>query len=503
MSLLGLDVGSTACKAILFSDKGEQLSYSYREYPSAGNVSETNGDVIWACVSEVLTECASAAVSGDPVRAVSVSSFGESFVPIDRNGKVLMNTMLYTDKRGQDQCRRFEAEMGREIEMIAGAKLHPMYSLSKFAYIRDEIPGVFEETHKFLLIASFCIYRLTGEYFIDYSLAARTLAFDVVRKKWSDKLLALAGVTADMLPEPVPAGTGVAHILSSVAIELGLPSDLLVVTGGHDQVCACIGAGVTQAGTAVDGTGTVECITPLFDRPVLDVHFLENNFACIPYAIDGMYVTYAFNFTGGSILKWYRDNFAGYERELAREKGISVYKLLDERGAKEPTDLIVVPHFAGSATPDMVDHARGAFYGLRFDTTAPVLYRALIEGVTYEMAYNMRFLSEVGINIRQLRAVGGGANSDYWLQIKADITGCDIIPLDVPEAGITGTAMLAGIASGIYGGLEEAAGYFVKERPPILPDEGNHRIYMENIERYIEARKRSTDLYKSRGGEIK
>jgi xylulokinase len=495
MALMGLDVGSTGCKAMVFSDDGNPISYAYREYETCGSVYETNGNIIWENVKEVLAQCAFGIKK--EIKALSISSFGESFVAVDRAGSVLMNTMLYTNPHGTRQCEKYKSQFGEQrIMEIAGAKPHPMYSLPKMGYVHDEHNDIFNKTHKFLLIESFIIFRLTGEFYIDYSLAARTMAFDVTKKKWSRELLSLAGMDEEKLPTAVPCGTAVAKILPVIANELSLPLNLIVVTGGHDQVCAATGAGITKPGLAIDGTGTVECITPAFDKPILTKQFLDNNYACVPHSIDGMYVTYAFNFTGGSILKWYRDNFAKYETILAKEKGVSVYQLLDELGAKNPTDLIVVPHFAGSATPDMNENARGAFMGLRFDTDAPTLYRALIEGVTYEMAYNMEFLKTAGINIHELRAVGGGAKSSYWLSIKANITGCRIIPLDVEEAGLTGTAILAGVASGVYKSIDEAIPYFIRPKIVIEPDNEQRKIYLENYQRYKEARKLISKLYK-------
>ena len=492
MAMLGLDVGSTGCKAMTFREDGTVLAHAYREYEAGESVYEMHGDTIWESVRQVLAECA--ARTKEPMRALSVSSFGESFVPVGRDGAVLAPTMLYTDPRGAEQCRRLEAHEQR-IMSIAGVKPHPMYSLSKLLWLREERPEVFEAAEKFLFIGSFVIFRLTGEAVADYSLAARSRAFDVRKKEWSAELRGLAGVDVHKLPHVVPSGTPVGHVLRSVARELGLPGDALVVTGGHDQVCAAVGAGVLAPGVAVDGTGTVECITPAFDRPVLDPDFLNRHFACVPHAPGDMYVTYGFNFTGGALLKWYRDQLARYEAHIAAERGVSVYRLLDETGARSPTDLLVVPHFAGSGTPDMNEAARGAILGLRFDTDAPTIYRALLEGVTYEMAYIMEALARCGIGIHELRAVGGGAKSAYWLGIKAAVTGCRIVPLETAEAGIAGAAMLAGVAAGIYRDLREAEPYFVKTRPAVEPDAAQREQYAANYERYKRAREAISALY--------
>ncbi|HOV69112.1 MAG TPA: FGGY-family carbohydrate kinase, partial [Clostridia bacterium] len=350
MALMGLDVGSTGCKAMVFTEDGKLLANAYREYDN-DSAYRINAEIIWKSVCDVIKKCVSETHA--KIKALSVSSFGESFVPVDINGNVLADTMLYTDNRGNVQCKRYQEQFGAEKMMaIAGAKPQPMFSLFKIGYIRDEQPDIFAKAHKFLLMGSFIIHRLTGEFAVDYSLAARTYAFDIINKKWSPELLGLAGMGEDKMAAAVPCGTIVSTILPDVAQELGLPADLKIVTGGHDQVCAATGAGITQPGYAIDGMGTVECITPVFDKPILTDVFLFNNYACVPYSIDGMYVTYAFNFTGGSILKWYRDNLARAEAQAAKEKNINVYKLLDESGAREPTGLTVLPLFAGSATPD-------------------------------------------------------------------------------------------------------------------------------------------------------
>jgi len=494
MALLGLDVGSSGCKAMIFDTDGTQLAYAHLEYPPFENVYETHGDLIWEHVKRVIQDCTS--VVHETVTAMSISTFGESFVTVDQDGEVLMNTMLYTDPRGITQCKRLVASLGEEPIMgITGMKPQTMYSLVKMMYIKDNHPAVYDKTFKFLVIGSFCIYRLTGQDVIDYSLASRTMAFDVLHKEWSKVMFEAAGVDQKKMAKPIPSGTLVGKILPEIAKELGLSVDMLVVSGGQDQICAALGAGVVDSAVAIDGTGTVECITPIFDAPKLSKVFLENNYTCVPYMVDGMYATYAYNFTGGAILKWFKNNFAQDDVAYAHTNGQSIYQYMDSHGAQTPTDLIVVPHFAGSATPDMNPFARGAFLGLKFDTDKGTLYRAMIEGVTYEMLYNLEILKENGIEIKELRAVGGGAKSDYWLQIKASVTGKTIVPLDVDEAGIVGTVIMAGVATGVYQNIAEAVRVFVKKRNAFEPIPADREIYQKNYQRYKLARAAIAHLF--------
>lgn len=503
MALMGIDVGSSGCKAIIFSKSGQQLSECYIEYPPSDNPYEIDGYLIWENVKTIIKSCTEKC--DEKVTAICVSSFGESFVPVDKDSNVLMKTMLYTDKRGRKECDFLIDKLGEQrIMEIAGAAPQPMYSLPKMMHIREYFPDIYDKTCKFLLIGSFIIHKLSGEFVTDYSLAARTMAFDIIKKEWSGTLLDCAGIDREKLALTLPSGTVAGEVKSQIASELGLTKSskdenenekIKVVTGGHDQICAALGAGVIDSTIAIDGTGTVECITPIFSEPILSENFLGNNYACVPYVIDGMYATYAFNFTGGAILKWYKNNFALYESMIAKDQGISVYKLLDENASKTPTDLIVIPHFAGSATPDMNENARGAFLGLKFDTTASEIYRSLIEGVTYEMLYNMEILETSGIKIKELRAVGGGAKSPLWLQIKADITGKTIVSLETQEAGIVGAAILAGVATGVYKNLEEAIGVFVKQGKRFEPDLSVKEIYDNNYQRYKTVRKLIGKVY--------
>ena len=484
MSLMGLDLGTTGCKAMVFDTDGCLLSHHYVEY-SPVSPTELSPEELKNAAFEVVGKAA----AGYDVTSICISSFGESFVLLDEADKPLDNILLYTDTRGLKQCDGMVASHGEErFRRVAGVKPSVMYSLSKLAYYAEEKPETIKKARHALLIAGYIAYLLTGESAIDHSLAARTMAFDIVGKQYDDILLSYAGVDKSLLPRAVQSGSVMGMVRKDIAGQLSLNARCAVAIGGHDQVCAAIGAGVLSPGPAIDGMGTVECITFCFDHPMLTDEFLDNGYACVPYSVPGCYATYAFNFTGGSLLKWYRDTFTSGITELADTKGMSFYAYMDSIGAKEPTDLIVVPHFAGSATPDMNPSAKGVIYGLSFATDNAALYRGLLEGVTLEMVYNLDILGKSGLSVTQLRATGGGAKSKYWLQIKADMTGLPIAVLDVAEAGITGCVMMAGVADGSFGSLEEAAGVFVRTSGVLEPNAANKQAYAEKYEKYLKIR---------------
>ncbi|MCU6707869.1 FGGY family carbohydrate kinase [Paenibacillus sp. J5C_2022] len=487
---MGIDIGTTGCKASLFHEEGRLLSTAYREYAmeqSRAGAFELNPQTVWEAVRDCLAETLhDASILDREVAALCISSLGEAVVPVGRNGEALENAMLYTDERGREQAGQLEEAIGGERVMeITGVPLHAMFSLPKMMWIKQNKPQLYDDVWKFMCFGDYMAFLLTGVSAMDYTLASRTMAFNVTTKTWDSKLLTASGVDRDKLPELVQSGGVIGSVRDKLARELGfVGKSPVVAAGGHDQACAALGAGILSGNEAVDGIGTVECITPAYSAPVVNGVMLRHHFNCAPHVVEGLYLTYAFNFTGGSLLRWYRDQFGSMAEAEARKQGIGVYEYLNATAAKAPTDLLVVPHFAGSGTPTMNPDAKGVIYGLTFNTDASQLYRALLEGVTYEMRYNMDCLKDAGIAVHSLRAVGGGAKSDLWLQIKADIMNQPIRKLDISEAGTIGTMLLAGKAAGIYSSYEEAVELLVKPVGTFEPNPVNGALYEERYEQY-------------------
>lgn len=489
MALGGIDIGTSGCKCTVFSNDGTLISSSYREYNATRvhGAHEIDADAVWQAVKEIIAEAARKAgeKTNEALQAIGVTSFGESAVPIDVNGNILSAAMLYTDPRGTEQCKkicnRIESE---KIARITGITPHQMFTLPKIMWIKENDPELFSKVDKFLLFEDFIVYMLTGNAVIDYSLATRTMAFDIRTFCWSADVMEAAGIPDTLFAKPVPTGSIAGTIKDEIALELDLPDNLNIVVCGHDQIGAAVGANVLKSGLAVDGTGTVACLTPVFDKiPENDILY-KGNYAIVPHAVQGKYVTYAFTFTGGVLLKWFRDNFAKYEKDKASESGMNFYSYLDGMAGQEPTGILVLPHFAGAATPHMDDHSKGAIVGLTLETSQADVYKAIMEGVTYELLYNMEVLEAAGIKTGELRATGGGASSSVWLQMKADITARPIHSMTSKEAGANGSVMMAGVAVGIYGSLDAAAQVFVKEDKVYYPDMETHIKYIEIYQRY-------------------
>ena len=474
MSLLGLDIGTSGCKATIIDKDGNCLGQAFQEYTlisSQPGWQELDPEQVWRSVKSVIAK-SQINYRGDAIQAIGVSSFGEAVTAIGRDGQTLCNSMIYIDIRGQQEAKYLESCLNSQrVLNITGTTIQPMYSLCKIMWLKNNRPEIYRQTWKFLLFADFILFKLGAKPHTDYSLAARTMAFDIVKKQWSAEILDCAGIDIEKFGDPVQSGSPVGTIDAKTATLLNLPVGTLLVAGGHDQPCAALGAGAIKSGLAVDGLGTTECITPTFDRPILSDLMARNYFACVPHVIPDMYVTYAFTFTSGSVLKWYRDNFGKNYVEEATRLGVNTYDLMIERASREPSSLFVLPHFAGAATPYMDTSAQGALIGLTINTKPTDIIKAILEGITFEIMVNAEHLDQAGISMDELRTVGGLAKSEPFLQLKADMMGKRITTLNESEAGTLGVAILAGTACGLFKSIEEGVSRMVRIKKTYFPSE--------------------------------
>ncbi len=478
MFISGLDIGTTGCKISVYDEKGSFVTNSYREY----KVTRTEGDhsfdaeMIFEAVLEVIKEASEVC----EIAAIGVTSFGESFVALDENDRALFPSMLYTDPHGRDECLALSARLGeKKLIEISGVKPNEMYSLPKLMYLKANFPEKYAKIRRVLLMEDYIVYKLSGTAAIDYSLAARTMALDIRTLTWSDEIFKAADIDPSLFSAPVPAGTVAGEMLSCLKAELGIFHSLKIVNGAHDQVAATVGCGIFEPGEAMDGTGTVECIVPVFDSIPENESLFDEGYAVVPFIRKGTYVCYALSFTGGAVLKWFRDNFAGnFEGEG------NIYAKLDASVPCDPTGILVLPHFAGAANPYMDNSSRAAFLGLTLSHTASDVYKALMEGVTYEMRTNLEHLESFGIVPEKIYATGGGASSHVWMQIKADILDRPISSLTAKEVGACGTCMLTGVAIGLYRDLDEAKGVFVHEETTCTPNAETAKIYNKYFDSY-------------------
>jgi len=489
MSLMGLDIGTTGTKAIIFDEEGRILAGAYREYPMLQprpGWMELDPHEVWRNVAQAVSEAASGA-RRDPVEAFAISVLGEASVPVAKDGAVLGNSILGFDSRTSELFDKWIANQDRgEIMRICGQPPSQMFSIVKLMWIKHNQPALYRKMARYLTFDAFAHSKLGLEPHVDYSMAARTMAFDIHKKAFSKELCKWANVRADLFCPAVATGTAVGKLGRKAAKELGLPTGCLVVAGSHDQPAGALGSGVTQPRVAMDATGTVECFAVAMQSPVVNQTMLKHNLACYPHAAEGLYVALAFNFTGGSLFRWLRDNFARAEAEEAARTGRNVYDLLIEQMSGEPTDLLVMPHFMMTGTPHMDGNPVGAIVGLTLSTRRGEFLRAALEGIGYEMKLNVDILEQAGVKVDEFRAIGGGAKSDFWLQLKADMYNRRVVKLAVPEAASLGMAIAAGLAAGVYSSASEAAAELIEPEATFVPDRGRARYYDGKLAQYRE-----------------
>lgn len=487
MISLGVDIGGTGAKCVAFDDHGAQLALSYIEYPNPPGKANLEPQVLSDSVVRVIRDCVQALPARDAVAAITVSSFGESFVPIDEHGAPLTDIIMYFANSESGEFDELVRRVGEETFMrVARILPDASYSLAKMLYtLRTAERPVW----KFLPIAAYVCYRFSGAVMTDVSLACRTLLYDVEKREWSRELLEASGVALDQLPDVCPTGTAVGFLRPEIAQALSLPENVRVVIGSHDQIVNALACGVCEHGDGVDVSGTCECIEPLFAGIPGDFGFTRENFACVPYVDDVGYVTYAYNISGGAVVRWYRDQLAKHLSAQAKAEHVSIYDLLNRACPKEPTDVIVLPFLQGmGGTPDVRPNARGMFYGVTMETGLPEFYRAILEGLTFEMAYNLEKLEGFGVAPNRLYACGGGARSKVWLQIKADIWNREILPVKTEETGALGSAILGFAAVTGEKDRLALAKKFVQLGEPMRPDAARVEVYREKFQLYKQLR---------------
>lgn len=483
MAYIGLDVGTSGCKASVVDENGAVLAQAYREYapvsPQAGYI-EVDARLVWRAVEAVLKEAAR-----PDVKALAIASFGEAVILLSARDEVLSNSIYYSDIRGSEEVADILAAMEAErAQTITGTRANPMYSANKLLWIKKHQPALYDKARHIMLFGDYIGYRLTGERVIDYSLASRTMLLDIRRGAWSSELGAALGLDVSRFSKPVRTGTVIGTLTPSVAAELGLSPKLLVVAGGHDQVLAALGGGAVERGDMVDGMGSSECISLVLQGEDWTPRLAHYNFCCEPYVFENTYLTLAFNASSGTCTRWYRDCFEP-ERALsyARE-GKNLYAALDAECPAAPTDLLFLPHVAGSGTPFMDSSMGGAVLGLRVATTRAEIYKAILEGMCFEMQFNAELLSECGLTLSEITAVGGGSKSATLMQLKADIMDRPIHTLCVNETGTLGLALLCAKAVGDIDDLGEAARRLAVREKSYRPDPASAALYARKMQRY-------------------
>jgi len=503
MDLIGLDIGTTGCKASLFDDNGNLTASASREYaidiPHPG-WAEQDPEKVWRLAQEALRQVVGASGSRE-VGAIGLSVQGEAVTPVDDKGISLYPMILGMDTRTVKQNDWLVEKLGAEhLFELTGMPVHTINTLPKLLWLKQNHSDIWKNARHFLLYEDYLVYKMTGRPVISRCLASRTQLYELNRKGWSVEILNTIDMDPDRLSSPSLSGEVVDVMSSRLAKDLGFLKAPVIVSGGHDQACGALGVGLTKPGLAMVSTGTAEVVEVALNSPVLNQALYAGNISCYEHVVPGQYLAMTINHSGGLLLRWFRDTLCTFEWQLAQEKKEEAYEFILRDASPEPSSLLVLPHFAGSGTPTFDTASKGAILGLTFATTKTELVKAILEGLTYELRLNLEILKNGGVMIHELRAIGGGARSPLWLQLKADITGIRVVKPQITEAAAWGAAVLGGVGAGIFPSTVEAISQSLKFECNFEPDKLRGDRYNSCYQLYREVYPAVSTIHHRMGG---
>jgi xylulokinase len=500
--ILSLDAGTTASKISLFDTQGNIASISTHEYtlltPTALAVelpTEKFWDAFKLGTQDVLKE---SKIDPKDIKAFSLSAQGETLVLIDKDGKPLRNAISWMDNRAQNEAETLSQHFpNEEVYKVTGqVSIVPTWPAAKLLWIKNNEPDTFNKIYKVLLVEDYLIWRLTNQFACEGSLICSTVYWNITTEKWWDEMLDYLGISYGQLPEIKYSGEAVGNITEAAAKDLGLTPNVMVSMGALDQACGTIGVGNVKPGIFTENTGAALAIcatqdksTPTFDEQRrMPVHY---------HGLPKRYMFHTFT-TGGMVLRWYRDKFCVEEMKNAQEKGIDAYDLIAEMVDKIPAGsdgLVMLPHLQGAMAPEDNPKARGVFYGFTLRHEKGHYARAIMEAIAFIVRRNLDIIEDLKIDVNEIRVLGGGARSDVWNQIKADITGKILARTVNEEAACLGAAIFAGKGAGIYSSIEDAASQMVSIKKKYIPNESNVEVYKKVYQKYIKLYEDLCDLF--------
>jgi len=493
--LLGIDVGSTNLKAILFDDHGRvvargdtptRLSHPDAEHP---DWAVWEPDQIWNGVAQSVKQVATRVDAGR-IKGVAVTGLGMDGVPLDQDGNWLYPFICWHCPRTIPQQEWWIEHIGAEKQFkVGGDQIWTFNTALRLLWMQANEPAILERTHKWVLIEDFVNYQLCGEFATDYSMASTTLLFDVKNRSWSGEMIERSGIDARLLCQPHPAGTVLGTVHETAAEATGLAAGTPVVLGGHDYCCGCLPTGAYEPGVVLDVLGTWEMVVAALDAPVLtpqgremgalvDCHVARDKFTVMGATVSA------------DMLEWFKREFGEKETELAESGDRTDWELLIDlarQSAIGSNGVFFLPHMSGSHCPVLDPKSAGTFAGLRNTHTRGDLLRAIVEGMGYQSFQIVKaFERNMSVESERIIAIGGPTNNDLLMQTKADILGKAIQVPEVEEAVPLGAAILAGIGTGVYQSEEDAFRQVSREGTSFEPDAGSHERYTELYRKYEE-----------------
>ncbi len=477
MLIIGLDVGTTGTKAVISDENGKIIAGGYKEY---GIWSETDGKVWqnaddwWDAAVTAIREALIKVADKSEIRAIGMSTQGASMLATDVLGKPLTHVMTWMDNRATAETEYLDKAVGGEkIYRKCGWRLTPAGDAAKILWIKNNLPDVFDAAAYFPSTLEFMNYKLTGRMVSDPTNSAIRQLYNIESGTWDDEMLSAVGISADRLPEVIPVGATVGTLTKEAAEQLGLSCDVTVYNGAHDQYCAALGCGATNAGDMLLATGTTWVVLGVTDRLL----YTKSHISPGIHPAKGCYGAMASLISAGSAMKWYRGIIGGD------------FKDIDAGAAKctgSASDLLIYPYVAGAGFPHNMPTLHGAMLGIDMRHTKYDVARALMEGVAFEAAGVLDEFASEGMRIKKLMMTGGAARSDIWSEIVGYVTGCEIHRMNEPETCSVGAAMIAAVGEGVFTDYDECRRHMVRSTRLELQDAEMYEYYKEKRARYLE-----------------
>ncbi len=474
--LLGIDIGTSGTKTLICNFKGAVLATAMAEHPISSpkpGWSEQNPEDWWtAACTATKAVLKKAKVKPANVTGIGLSGQMHGSVFLGDGPKALRPALLWNDQRTAEQCAEIESKAGgREalIELVANPALTG-FTAPKILWVRQHEPKVYAKTKHILLPKDYIRFRMTGEYATEVSDASGTLLLDVVNRAWSERLLELLRIDKALLPSlhESPEVTGTLHDRGAAA--LGLRSGIPVVGGAGDQAAGAVGNGIVSQGVVSATLGTSGVVFAHSDQPTRDP---EGRVHTMCHAVPGKWCVFGCMLSAGGSFQWFRNTLAQVEVLIARKQKIDPYELLVDEAETAPPGsegLFFLPYLTGERCPHPDPAARGGWIGLTSRTTRPMLIRSLLEGVTFGMRDALEIMRRMGIPITQVRASGGGARSDFWRRLQADVYNAPIVLTNAAEGPAYGVALLAGVGTGVWNSVEEACKQGIRQTAKVAPN---------------------------------
>ncbi len=480
--LIGIDIGTSATKTVLFDDKCRVIASATREYPlyqpHNGWAEQDPEDWYNAVISTLKSIVEKSNVNSEDIAGIGLSGQMHGLVMLDENNAVIRPSIIWCDQRTAKECEEITKRVGAErlIEITANPALTG-FTASKILWVRNNEPENYSKCRHILLPKDYIRFKLTGEYATDVSDASGMQLLDIPNRCWSDEILEKLDIDRSMLGRVYESPEITGCITEEVSRLTGLSPKTCVVAGAGDNAAAAIGTGIVKDGKAFTTIGTSGVVYAHTSKPAIDKKGRVHTFCC---AVPGCWHIMGVTQAAGLSLKWFKDNFCQDYIAEAEMKGCDVYDIINKLIENVPIGsnrLIYLPYLMGERTPHLDSDCRGVFFGLSGIHTKADLLRAVMEGVSFSLTDCKEILEEMGADISEMMACGGGGKSPVWRQILADMYNCNVKTITSDEGPALGAAILAGVGTGIFDSVESACDRFIQEKDTSFPNKSNNEKY--------------------------